>query len=217
MTDNTRAGAAIYLPVTLRFYDLVVHGFSNAYAWRCPENEFIKIYDQNVSANHLDVGCGTGYLLDHCRFPVTTPHVTLADLNPNSLKWSSQRIQRYSPKSYVADVLKPLPMTEQFNSIGLNYVLHCVPGNFRAKGIAFDHLKDRLSPGGVLFGSTIPCIGVNHNLAARVLMTIYGWIGAFNNKDDSVDDLTFELSRRFTQVKVWTIGSVALFTARNST
>ena len=216
MTDNTRAGAAIYLPLTLRFYDLVVHGLSNAYAWRCPAREFITLYDQNVSANHLDVGCGTGYLLDHCRFPVAAPQVTLADLNPNSLKWTSRRILRYHPKSYVAEILKPLPMTEQFNSIGLNYVLHCVPGNLKVKGVAFDYLKDRLRPGGMLFGSTIPYIGVSHNLAARTLMSIYGWIGAFNNKEDSVADLTSELSRRFTQVKVWTIGSVALFTARDS-
>ncbi len=40
---------------------------------------FLTLYDQYVSANHLDIGVGTGYFLDHCRFPAANPRLALMD------------------------------------------------------------------------------------------------------------------------------------------
>ena len=213
---NTKAGAAIYVPPVLKIYDLFVYGFSSPYAWRCPEQQFCALYDGNVSSNHLDIGCGTGYWLDRCHFPSPSPRVTLADLNPHSLEQTARRIARYHPRTYVADVLRPMSMRERFDSISLNYVLHCVPGTLATKSIAFDHLKGVLNPGGVVFGSTIPFYGVTHGIWAHMLLSLFNRVKAFNNTSDSVSDLTRELSKRFDRVRVWTVGSVALFVARDA-
>ncbi|MCL5998689.1 MAG: class I SAM-dependent methyltransferase [Chloroflexi bacterium] len=213
---NTKTGAAIYVPPILKIYDLFVYGFSSPYAWRCPGQQFSTLYDENVSSNHLEIGCGTGYWLDRCHFPNTSPKVALADLNPNSLEQTSRRIERYHPQTFVADVLRPLPINDRFDSIGMNYVLHCVPGNIVTKSVAFDHLKEVLNPGGVVFGSTIPFYGVTHGLWARVLLSIFNRVKTFNNTSDNLSDLNNELSKRFVQARVWTVGSVALFVARNA-
>jgi hypothetical protein len=35
-----------------------------------------------------------------------------------------------------------------FDSIGLNYVLHCLPGTIRTKSMVFENLEALLNPGG---------------------------------------------------------------------
>ena len=101
-------------------------------------------------------GVGSGYFLDHCRFPAESPRVALLDLNANCLEMAAERIARYSPERYEANVLAPLePEAAKFDSIGLNYVLHCLPGKLAEKAAALSHLQTLLNPGGVLFGSTL--------------------------------------------------------------
>ena len=63
-----RAGQAIYNPATLALYDIVVLGISNRLIWRCPTRHILQLYNQHATDNHLDVGVGTGWYLDHCRF-----------------------------------------------------------------------------------------------------------------------------------------------------
>ena len=59
--DDVTAGHRVYTSRFLSFYDLVVlRWFSNT-AWRCPAAVVTSLYDTHVSANHLDVGVGTGY------------------------------------------------------------------------------------------------------------------------------------------------------------
>jgi hypothetical protein len=114
----------------------------------------LEHYNRHVSANHLDVGVGTGYFLDHCRFPSHTPRIALMDLNRNSLDFASRRIARYKPETYIRNVLEPIAIDAlRFDSIGVNYLLHCLPGTMESKSVAFDHLKALMNPGAVLFGS----------------------------------------------------------------
>ena len=96
------AGQAVYDKRTLAIYDLLVLGLSNRWIWRCPTPIQLDHYNENLSANHLDVGVGTGYFLDQCRFPVDAPRVALMDLNRNSLEFSARRLARYKPQIYVA-------------------------------------------------------------------------------------------------------------------
>ena len=56
----------------------------------------------HVGARHLDVGVGTGWFLDHCRWPVESPKITLLDLNENSLAVASKRIRRHAPATMQA-------------------------------------------------------------------------------------------------------------------
>src|SRR5436309_895986 len=92
---DTSAGQAVYSPFTLAAYDLVVLRLTNRFIWQCPSSRLLEHYNRNVSGEHLDVGVGTGYFVDKCRFPVPDPHITLFDLNSSSLSRTAQRIQRF--------------------------------------------------------------------------------------------------------------------------
>jgi SAM-dependent methyltransferase len=213
--EDAAAGAAIYTPFVLRLYDLGVHGLSNRFVWKCPTAALLALYDRNVTARHLDVGVGTGLFLDRCRFP-TDPQITLLDLNPNALRFAAQRIKRYHRVStQQANVMEPLSVSgAPFDSIGLCYLLHCLPGPLPAKAIVLRHLGAQLAPGGVLFGATLLGKGVPHTSLARRLMRLYNRRGIFCNEDDSLEDLNDALDRCFTTRSVVVHGCAALFEAR---
>ena len=209
------AGHAVYTKHVLRAYDFVVLGLSNRLLWKCPTARLLEHYNQHISANHLDVGVGTGYFLDRCRYPLVMPRITLLDLNPNALEFASRRIARYRPCVHSHDVLKPLPADgECFDSVAINYVLHCLPGSIEAKAVVFDHLRRRMSPGAVLFGSTLLPGDFPLSWAARRLMSYYNEKGIFSNRCDTFAALERALADRFSQVSIYRVGCAALFSAR---
>ena len=120
-------GAAVYSRAALMAYDAFVLGFSNSLAWKCPSRVLVEFYNQNVSADHLDIGVGTGYFLDRCKIPVASPRLTLVDLNPNCLRVTEKRLRRHHPSydlagCHLANVLEPGELGEaMFSSIGVNY------------------------------------------------------------------------------------------------
>jgi ubiquinone/menaquinone biosynthesis C-methylase UbiE len=206
------ASAAVYSRRILSLYDLGVLGFSNSFVWRCPTRLILRLYDRHVSARHLEVGVGTGYFLDRCAFPVDDPALTLLDVNPNSLTMAAQRLQRYQPSTVLADVTAAAPpVAEPIKSIGMNYLLHCLPGTMADKGVAFAHLTQVLAPSGVLFGTTILGQGVPHNVLARRLLRLYNRRGIFGNATDSLDGLTNLLRAHCRSASVQVVGSVAFF------
>lgn len=214
--DQVHAGQAIYSPLTLRAYDLVVHGISNHWMWRCPTHQIERLYDRNVSASHVDIGVGTGYFLARAHWPVAQPAVTLVDLNANCLARASHRIARFAPRTVRTNVLSPLPddLGGPFTSAGLCYLLHCLPGTIPEKAIVFDHLMPHLARGAHVFGATILGRDIAMNWAARRLMAIYNAKGVFSNACDTYADLEDALQSRFDAVEMRLEGVVALFEAR---
>jgi hypothetical protein len=208
-----RSNIWIYRPQFLIGYDLVVHGISNRWFWHVPTERLLQLYDQHVSTNHLDIGVGTGLLLDRCTFPAPNPCLTLLDLSRSSLHATVTRLVRYQPLACLADVLAPAPFRRhQFNSIGMNYVLHCLPGTMETKaGAVFDQLAPLLRDGGVLFGATLLGTGVDRSPAARRLMRWYNKIGLFHNGDDSPSALEHALQRSFQRHSLSIIGCAAIF------
>jgi len=212
--QDAAAGAAIYTKFVLSIYDPLVFRFENRLVWKCPTRLLLDHYNRYVSGNHLDVGVGTGYLLDKCRLPVDDPTLALMDLNPNSLRFTSARLGRYAPATYLADVLEPIKLElSPFDSIGLNYLLHCLPGSMLDKGRVLSHLKPFLNPGGVLFGTTILGQGVEFNLLGRLFMAVYNSRRILNNRDDNLPDLEGNLKRNFAKHSLHTVGCVAFFEA----
>ena len=214
--DASAAGQAVYSPLVLSVYDIVVLGISNRFLWRCPTPGLVDLYNRNLGARHLDIGVGTGYFLDRATWPVAKPEITLLDLNPNSLAAAAHRIARYEPKSVVADVLKPLPPETgpaPFQSVGLSYLFHCLPGSIPEKAVVFDHIRPFLASGSRVFGSTIVQGNVPRSRPAQKLMDVYNSKGIFSNSKDTVEDLEAELRRRFPKVTVNLKGSVAVFEA----
>jgi SAM-dependent methyltransferase len=209
------AGQAVYTPKMLRLYDLFVLGFSNRLIWRCPTKHLLAMYDRHVTGNHLDVGVGTGFFLDRCRFPVDQPRLALMDLNANCLETTGRRVARYRPESYRVNVLDPIALgIKKFDSIGMNYLLHCLPGTIRTKSAAFRHLKSLLNPGGLMFGATLLHDGVRRNWAAQRVMALYNSKGIFGNAQDDLDGLKKVLAEHLTWVQVEVVGCAALFSGR---
>ena len=222
----------MYNRAALAAYDAFVVGFSNSVAWKCPSRLLVEFYNENVSAEHLDVGVGTGYFLDKCRFPVSSPRLTLVDLNPNCLRATARRVRRRHPSYdlagvHLANALGPLDLGEaKFGSIAVNYVLHCLPGGLSSgdqtsgdrtsKSAVLRNLKPWLRPGGVLFGATILGAGVEHGFLARKLMDVYNAKGIFSNRLDSAEGLRAALGRHFEVASLRVVGCVALFSARGS-
>jgi hypothetical protein len=188
---------------------------SNRFVWKCPTSRLRAHYDAHVTANHLDVGVGTGYFLDKCRFPSVAPRIALVDLNPETLAFASRRITRYSPATYLRNVLEPFSLGERgYDSVGVNYLFHCLPGSIQSKSVALDHLKAHMNSGAVLFGSTLLHGGVPVGRLGQRLMNVYNGQGIFSNRQDTLGGLEHELASRFRDVSIETVGCAALFSAR---
>jgi Methyltransferase domain len=212
---HSLGGQAVYTKAVLAIYDFWVHGISNHLIWRCPTRHLNALYDRHVTLNHLDAGVGTGYFLDRCSFPSSRPRLILVDANRNSLEVATRRLRRYRPKLYRRNVLKPLNIDgPPFDSIGLMYLLHCLPGDLVAKAVVFDNLNAFLSDAGVIFGATVLGSGVDPSRIARKLMRVYNAKGIFSNIDDHLGALRDLLEQRYAEVQVDAVGCVALFSAR---
>ncbi len=211
---QVEAGQAIYTKRILSTYDIIVLGISNSYVWRCPSVRIEEHYNKHLSSNHLDVGVGTGYFLARCNFPSQTPRVALMDLNLNTLQYASTRICHYEPETYKQNILEPISTKiRQFDSVGINYLLHCLAGSISEKAVAFDHLKPLMTQNAVIFGSTILQGGVTRTWAAKRLMHLYNKKGIFSNTMDDLVGLEKALKQRFENVAIELVGCVALFSA----
>jgi SAM-dependent methyltransferase len=208
------AGSKQYSRQSLRLYDLHVLWFSNTFVWHCPSSRMLNFYNQHIGGAHLDIGVGTGYFLDKCQFPVPHPTITLVDLNEHSLHTTAHRIRRYQPISVRANILEPLPLITTFDSIGMNYLLHCLPGTMRSKGIVFKHVRPLLNPNGVVFGTTILGNDISCGRLAQATMRLYNAKRIFTNTEDDRKSLEDNLASSFTDYSVEVVGCVAFFIGR---
>ena len=122
-----------------------------------------------------------------------------------------------TPRRIARNVLEPIPFgSPKFDSVGMTYLLHCLPGSIRSKAVAFEHLKRLASPGAVVFGATLLHDGVERNWLARRVMDRNNAHGVFSNADDDLDGLHAVLSERLAAPTVDIVGCVALFSGRFS-
>lgn len=209
-TQRSQKFFSVYL---LAVYDFLVFTVVLPYIWRCPTQNILAYNKKNISDNHLDVGVGTGYILEHCQLTVQN-RVALLDLSQNCLNKASQRLSALQPEVYLQNILEPITISASpFKSISLNFVMHCVPGSFKDKGAAFRHLKSLLNPNGVLFGCSLMYEGVTQPKYSRMLMRFLNTIGLLNNTVDNPTELKAALQRGFAHVEIEVIGCVALFKA----
>lgn len=215
MTNNTTATRPIRNKPVISIYDLSVLWFSNTFVWKCPTTRILAFYNEHISANHLDVGVGTGYFLDKCQFPTLSPRVMLLDINAINLQRAAQRIKRYQPVMHQANVLDPIDLGDRsFDSIGINYVLHCLPGDFTSKAVVFRSLKRYLNQGGTIFGTTILGRAISQGILARSFSKTYNQKGIFGNAEDTLSDLERVLQAEFQEYTLDTVGCVAFFTGK---
>src|ERR1044071_754813 len=111
-------GARIYTRHSLPLYDTVVMDMLAGRVWGCPADNFVDHYRRHLSANHAEIGVGTGYCLDLCELPSASPRLALFDLQPACLAYSARRLARYRPETYVHDAREPVRLDiERFDSI----------------------------------------------------------------------------------------------------
>ena len=222
MDKEIRRAVRPYTAPVLLFYDTGVYKIWNPFIWKCPSICLEKHFKRNVSAIHLEAGCGTGYLPYHClaasiqtsKNANKKQQLTLLDYSPGSLKWAARRLSRYRPDIIRHNLFLPLTQfNHPFESICLNYVLHCLPGSFTEKEKVVGNLKKVMSPKGVLFGSTILGSGITQSPSARLILALYNLIGSFHNMHDTRDGLKAALLNNFKYADISVIGSVALFAA----
>jgi SAM-dependent methyltransferase len=95
----------------------------------------------------LDAGCGTGrYAYGLCTLGA---RVTAVDVSPYALRQTRDGCSKFEhfDGAVAADLRRPLPLKTSFDLVFSYGVLHHT-GQTRA---AFDHLADRVAPGGHLF------------------------------------------------------------------
>jgi hypothetical protein len=172
----------------------------------------LDFYNQHISDKGLDIGVGTCYFLDKCRFRSTAPKAALFDSNPYRLAKSTKRLRRYHPSCYMSNALHRIDIgMSGFDSISLNYPLHSLPGNLASKSIVWEHGKPWLREGGGIFGSTILGEGVRHNPLAKRLMRIYNAKGISSNLSDRWSDLEAGFKAHFDGHTIHIAVCVALF------
>jgi CheY-like chemotaxis protein len=204
---------AVASKLTLAIHDLAVLRFELPAIFKCHARRIVEFYDQHVSDRHLDVGIGTGYFLDRCRFPVAAPEIHLLDLNPDCLDRASRRLRRYRPITHCCDVLEPIrePLP-RFGSIAAASLLHRLPGTMLEKEGVLRNLKPFLREGGTLFGVTVLGQGVDGTGALyRWANRLYNRKSIFCNLHDNAADLTKILAANFAEHSVEIVGSVAFF------
>lgn len=209
--EEVEKAQAAYSPTVLKIYDLWVLGISNPLIWRCPTPKIQQLYKEHLTSNHLDVGVGTGYFLKKC---IEDPNsrIGLVDMNENSLQHASKKLAEFNPETYKRNVTEPLLLAcEDYDSISINYLLHCLPGDIEVKGEIFDELNEYLSEDGVVFGSTLLSQDIDRPFLARMLMKFYNEKGVFHNENDSLGDLMSALSARYRTLNVEVVGCAVLF------
>jgi SAM-dependent methyltransferase len=210
--DPAYRGQADYNEVLLRLYDPLVLGPISRYVWRCPAELGVRMYKQHIRPNHLDVGPGTGYFIEHAGLPAGS-RVTILDPNPTVLRHVMRRLRDLEVTAVEADVLKPLPVAGPFDSAGMNAVLHCLPGPLERKAVAVANVASVLAPEATFFGATVLGRSARHTRAGRAFLTAFNRRGVFDNLNDTEEGIADILRASFREVTIETVGGLAIFAA----
>jgi SAM-dependent methyltransferase len=210
--DPAYRGQSDYSRALLRLYDPLVLGPIARFVWRFPTAEHVRLYRKHIRPNHLDIGPGTGYFLEHAGLPDGTK-VTILDPNANVLRHVTGRLRDLEVTAVQADVLKPLPVVGPFASAALAAVLHCLPGPLERKAVGVANIARVLAPDATLFGATVLGRSARHTRMGRAFLAAFNRRGAFDNLDDTEEGIAEILRESFEEVTLETVGGVALFTA----
>ncbi|GKZ35685.1 hypothetical protein AbraIFM66950_006436 [Aspergillus brasiliensis] len=213
----------IYTPWRLFIYDIWVLGIVSTFAWGCRISKYlIPLFRLNIGKNHLDIGAGTGYYLNHARIPGDTK-LTIADNEPHALNVALARCTHPSTQTHgiVTDILQPFPFPtpkkeeEKFDSISMYYLLHCLPVPVASKCKIFTHLKKYMTADGVIHGANVLGKGVRKdNWFAAMIRRGCLKHGVFHNEQDNAWEFERALRENFREVETWVVGSVFVFRAK---
>lgn len=212
-------GAAVYGWLMLYIYDYFVLKFMASIFWRCSTSAVTLPFFRshiNRDGQHLDVGVGTGWFLQHADLSPSSS-VTLCDLNANCLEATKARLNRPDWDCIQHDILEPFPPNiGAFDSISLMYLLHCLPPPQSRKGRVLATLKSHLKPGGVLFGCTVLGLSAgNQTQLSKFALKRINSKRRMGNLNDTAEGFLEVLRKNYANVESTVVGSMLLFTARD--
>lgn len=194
------------------YYDSIVNNINCTYSWRCPPHHVKQFYRNNLSKNHLEIGPGTSYFIKNTQFD--TLH--LMDVNHDVLHFSATKMKNNSKYIYKIDHNIFVPdsppiFLKDIHSIGVNYVLHCVPHKL-SDSIYFLTKNIRTNTTYTLFGTTVVPQSTQ-NILAYSQIRLLNRYGIFHNRNHSVDDLSLYLSKNYyNRYTLHQIGNTLFFT-----
>ena len=195
-------------------YDLALYKGITNLLWRCPTTRLSDNYAEYLSNNHLEIGVGTGYFLKRTACPDHMERLTLLDLSLNCLERSARRLYPLRPSTVQQNILEPFPAAlTGYRSVGMNYVLHCLPGNVQQQIDIFKKVYATLGNGGVFFGATLVPADKYRSLLARILMWGLQKTRIFHNQTHTLENLRHALSATFPKVRIEKIGNAVVFAA----
>ena len=140
--------------------------------------------------------------------------LTLLDLSKNCLKRSAKRLKPLKAETIQHDLLTQFPKKVQgYRSIGMNFVLHCLPANKQRLNDLLQNIHAALTDQGVFFGATLPPIVFDRAPLANLLMLSLQKTKIFNNQTHSANKLTSLLESTFQTVHVERVGHALVFAA----
>jgi len=212
--QRSRLGQLFFSIMSHRLYDTGLYRFVTGSIWRCPTDRLLDGYADNVTHNHLEVGVGSGYFLDRTLCADAMRRLVLVDLNRRCLAKSAARLKLYDPDTLQHDIRQPLPGNlPGFASVGMNYVLHCIPGSFAGNHRIFRNVHSALEEGGVFFGATLLPQEAHDGIAAWLFMRLLNRVGIFSNNQHCLEELQGSLKSLFSEVEVSVVGCAILFRA----
>ena len=93
MQEKVEKSQLYFNKLSLFFYDVILYGVISRHAWGA---SIARLDAHYASANHLEVGVGTGFLLNRIRFP-GQPRLALKDLSTACLETTRRKVARYAP------------------------------------------------------------------------------------------------------------------------
>lgn len=211
----------IYKGLLLKIYDGFVVYYSNHWMWDYPRLRQLDFYNRYATAHHAEVGLATTWYLENFRKRYNSYDFTLIDLSADALSYAQDRLEHGPIRSVIkslstihTDILENIPTDKKFNSVGLNFVIHCLPGTIESKTRAIANIADILTDDGVLFGTTLLGQPAQSHINAKVVNKLYNRLGVFSNTTDTHEGLKNILEQHFHEVSIDEHWSGAGFVAR---
>ena len=200
---------------TLKYYDYLVNEINCKYVWRCEPQNIINMYRQHCSSSHLEIGPGTGhFLLMSGKKQFNS--LGIMDINKKILNYSANQLG--SQYNNISIYHQNIFMSDNFDqikpsSVGVNYVLHCVPGNLENK---MEKLINNLSNNEktTIFGATVINDSERQTVSSKLLLKFLNKKGVFHNKEDYSYHLKDYLVKNNIRHELQIIGNVLLFNVK---
>lgn len=191
----------------LFFYDYLVNDLNCSFAWKCNQKHILSNYS-NITDRHMEIGPGTGYFLKNKTFDT----IQLIDINNDILTNASQNLTGNCSQinTFQHDIFtSSLPQLSKCNSIGLTYVLHCIPDKIENN---LDNLIHNIPFKNYnIYGASVIRDPVEKNMLAELELFWLNKMGIFNNDSDTYYGLCEFLENTGFNYNLKLEGYVAIF------